>query len=306
MLATAGCKSTQERLSDSLKSYFEDYPELMGVQLCGTSVSGLAGVTVSGLTNSGSGSAGTGTATVTATPVPMAGMPVPAGQCSGTVSFSYNTLRTTTGSTRRSRRTTSSLQLYSVIVTNRTGAGAGAAVPGMPSVPGMPAMPGMTAMPGFPAMTAMPSVPTFPSVPAFPSMPGVPTMPGVPGVAQPIAVGAMSTGTLTMGDGANPASQALYDDYTIMLTAGVPVTIVTRGGPSMTSPGSNLDVYTILMMNGAELTHDDDSAGYPNSRIVFTPPMTGPYTIRVTTFGSGVKQGMYTLQTMPGANPTAQ
>lgn len=302
LLATAGCKSTQERLSDSVKSYFEDYPELMGVQLCGTPVSGLAGITVTGLTNSGSGSAGTGTATVSATPMPTPGMPAPTGQCSGTVSFSYNTLRTTTGVTRRSRRTTSTLQLYGVMVTNRTGAGAGAAgVPGMPMMPtGMPGMPsGMPMMPsGMPMMpTGMPMMPT--------AMPGMPMAPAGP--ATPIVVGGVTTGTLNVGDGMQPPpSGALFDDYSITLTAGVPVTIVTRGGPSMTTPGSNLDVYTILMQNGMELTHDDDSAGNLNSRLIFTPPMTGQYTIRVTTFGSGAKQGMYTLQTMPGAIPTAQ
>lgn len=291
--STTGCKSTKERLTDSVRGYFEDYPELMGMQLCGGPVQGLANVTVANLTNAGSGSAGSGTATVTATPIPMMGMPAPAGQCSGTIAFSYNTTRSTTG-TRRNRRTTSSLNIYNVMVTNRTGAAASA----MPSMPGMPMMPSM------PGMPIMPSMPGMPMMPTMPSMPGMPMAPGG-GVPQPFAVGGVTTGTLTMGDPMTPQG-ALYDDFTMTLTAGAPVTIVTRGGPSMTSPGSNLDVYTIVMQNGVEITHDDDSAGYPNSRVIFTPPMSGQYTVRVTTFGSGIKQGMYTLQSFPGMIPTAR
>lgn len=112
------------------------------------------------------------------------------------------------------------------------------------------------------------------------------------------------TGTLQLGDRVLP-DQSAYDDHTVWLTAGQPVTIVVRGGPSTSSPGSNLDVYTFLMRNGQEVTHDDDSAGNFNSRIVFSAPQTGLYTIRVNTFGGGLKTGAYTIQTWAGANPLA-
>lgn len=143
--------------------------------------------------------------------------------------------------------------------------------------------------------------------PVVNTMAGMPPVgtPGMPGVAQMTAVGQIVTGNLAIGDMMLPNGN-LADDYNIALTAGVPVTIVVRGGPSVTTPGSNLDVYTYLLQNGVELMHDDDSAGYPNSRIIFTPPTTGIYTIRVSTFGSGMRQGMYTVQTWPGANPMAQ
>jgi hypothetical protein len=111
-------------------------------------------------------------------------------------------------------------------------------------------------------------------------------------------------GQLQMGDTVTPEGP-LADDYAVQLVAGQTITIVTRGGPQIMPPGSQLDVYTRVMQNGMELTHDDDSAGYPNSRIIFTAPATGTYVIRVTTYGSSVRQGHYTMQTMPGANPTA-
>jgi hypothetical protein len=135
-----------------------------------------------------------------------------------------------------------------------------------------------------------------------------------PGMMQPgmqpagggmVQVGGMVSGTLQQGDMALQDG-SIADNYNVMLTAGQPVTVVVRGGPSMTTPGSNLDVYTLLLnAQQQELVHDDDSAGNLNSRIVYTPTMTGMYTIRVTTFGSGMKQGAYTLQVMPGANETA-
>jgi len=112
------------------------------------------------------------------------------------------------------------------------------------------------------------------------------------------------TGTLQQGDSVLQDGSA-YDDHTVWLTAGSPVTIVVRGGPSTSSPGSNLDVYTFLMRNGAEVTHDDDSAGNFNSRIIFTPTQTGMYTIRVNTYGGGLKTGAYTIQTWQGAHPEA-
>ena len=119
-----------------------------------------------------------------------------------------------------------------------------------------------------------------------------------------LGVGATVAGELRQGDRAMPDG-SLADDHTIWLTSGQPVTIVVRGGPSTSSPGSNLDVYTILLFNNREVTHDDDSAGSLNSRIVYTPTQTGMYTVRVNTFGPGLRTGAYTVQTWAGANPSA-
>jgi len=141
------------------------------------------------------------------------------------------------------------------------------------------------------------AVPTIPTIPTIPT--GV--MPNSGGGV--IAMGGTAAGVLAQGD-TTLQDQSVGDDYTIMLVAGQPITIVTRGGPSSSTPGSTLDVYTVLLFNNAEVASDDDGAGYPNSRIVYTPTTTGPHTIRVTTFGSGFKGGSYTLQTYPGALPT--
>lgn len=118
----------------------------------------------------------------------------------------------------------------------------------------------------------------------------------------PYAIGSMVQGALQQGD-QQLEDGSVGDDYNVFLQAGQTITVVTRGGPSMTRPGSNLDVYTLILQNGRELTHDDDSAGSFNSRIVFTAPQPGMYTIRVTTYGSGLNQGQYTLVSVPGANP---
>lgn len=119
-----------------------------------------------------------------------------------------------------------------------------------------------------------------------------------------LAIPGTVAGTLQQGDTVLTDGSA-YDDHTVWLTSGQPVTIVVRGGPSTSSPGTNLDVYTFLMRNGAEVMHDDDSAGNFNSRIIFTPTATGMYTIRVNTYGGGLKTGAYTIQTWQGAHPEA-
>ena len=120
-----------------------------------------------------------------------------------------------------------------------------------------------------------------------------------------LAVPGTVQGTLQAGDTQMPDG-SVADDHTVWLTAGQPSTVVVRGGSATTSPGSNLDVYTILLgPNHQEITHDDDSAGNFNSRIIYTPTQTGMYTVRVTTYGSGLKTGAYTVQTYDGANPSA-
>jgi hypothetical protein len=91
----------------------------------------------------------------------------------------------------------------------------------------------------------------------------------------------------------------LSDDYHITLTAGSPVTIVTRGGPSTQNQGQTLDVVTAVICNGQQVARDDDGAGYPNSRIVYTPTASGVCTVRVMGFAGD--QGSYTVQVYAGA-----
>jgi hypothetical protein len=113
-----------------------------------------------------------------------------------------------------------------------------------------------------------------------------------PASGTPIAQGQAVQGVLD-GNGLMLPSGAAADDYVIQLTAGVPVVITTMGGVSNT--GGTLDVYTYLYFNGTEVTHDDDSAGNLGSRIYYTPMYSGTYVIRVSTWGSGLRIGPYTL-----------
>jgi hypothetical protein len=131
------------------------------------------------------------------------------------------------------------------------------------------------------------------------------TAAGHGGGGGPIAIPGTAAGALAVGD-TRLTDGSLGDDYTINLTAGQPVTIVVRGGPSVTEPGSNLDVYAVLLNGTNEVAHDDDSAGNLNARIVYTPTASGPHTLRVTTYGTGMRQGAYTVQTWTGANEAAQ
>jgi hypothetical protein len=118
----------------------------------------------------------------------------------------------------------------------------------------------------------------------------------VPGIAQ----GVLQDGDRVLVDG------SLGDEFSFGMAAGETVTIVTRGGPSQTRPGTPLDVYTVLTHDGLEVGHDDDSAydGHAlNSRIVFTAHDAGSYVVRVTTYGRGPVRGAYQLQTYAGGIP---
>ena len=127
---------------------------------------------------------------------------------------------------------------------------------------------------------------------------------GTRGRVATLAVPSTVNGSFVTGDSTD-TDGALYDEFRLFLSAGSPITLVARGGASRTTPGSNLDMYLVLLQNGVEVTHDDDSAGSLNSRIVFTATTPGFYTVRVRTFGSGVKEGDYTLQSWVGSNPSA-
>lgn len=128
---------------------------------------------------------------------------------------------------------------------------------------------------------------------------------GVARLSGSIAVGGTIVGALEQGDN-TLEDQSLGDDYGIMLTAGVPVTIVVRGGPRTDAPGQTVDAFAMLGINGTTLaTNDDIDGSNLNSRIVYTPTTTGMHTLRVSTSGSGLKMGAYTVTVLPGANPMA-
>jgi hypothetical protein len=158
---------------------------------------------------------------------------------------------------------------------------------GLPTDPAVPATPGTPPMPGMPAM---PGTPPTPGMPQMPQMPAFPTVGG--GV---VTVGSPVAGMFTPGlpvDGDNRA----YMDYSLTLAAPATYTI------TLMSPSSAAyDPYLRLMQNGVELEHDDDGAGYPNSRISrFLAP--GTYTVRVTSFRRGqvAAPAAFTLMAIQG------
>jgi hypothetical protein len=117
------------------------------------------------------------------------------------------------------------------------------------------------------------------------------------GTPRTITLGQTVSGTLEAGDEATPGGTPA-DNFLVSVPAGLPMTLVARRN------GGELDPMIVLLLNDIELARDDDSAGSLNSRVVFVPPTSGTYTIRVTAVGSG--RGAYTLVTMPRADPTAQ
>jgi hypothetical protein len=177
---------------------------------------------------------------------------------------------------------------------------AGAVPPvGPASLPLLPALPGVLQAP-----RGTPAVPGATTPPAGTS--GLAVADARAGdAAVPLAIPGTIAGSLTASDARQPDG-SVADEYALRLTAGAPVTIVVRGGPAVDTPGRNLDVFAVLLLENTEVTHDDDSAdNVTNARIVFTPTTSGTYILRVTTFGGGLHEGPYTVQTWTGANDEA-
>jgi hypothetical protein len=131
-----------------------------------------------------------------------------------------------------------------------------------------------------PAMpdTATPGMPGAPTAPAVPEMPAAPTMPTQGG--QMVTVGVPMSGVFAPGLPVDGEDRA-YIDYTLNVAAPGNYTI------NLVSPNSAAyDPFLRLLQNGVELEHDDDSGGYPNSRIT-RQLAPGNYTVRVTSFRRG-------------------
>ncbi|MEI8257402.1 MAG: hypothetical protein WCJ30_17140, partial [Deltaproteobacteria bacterium] len=79
------------------------------------------------------------------------------------------------------------------------------------------------------------------------------------------------------------------------------LSIAVHGGPSWTTQGGQLDPM-VQVLNSADflVAQDDDSGGGTDSLLIFTPVRGGQYTIRVTSYGGGMNQGYYTLNTRYG------
>ena len=126
----------------------------------------------------------------------------------------------------------------------------------------------------------------------------------------PLQIGSSVQGMLQYGD-RTLQNGALANDYLVTLAPGQAVSIAVHGGPSWTTPGGRLDpMVQVLGYNGYQnganeyvLAQDDDSGGGQDSRLIFTAPSGGTYRVRVTTFGGGMNQGYYTINTRYGVQP---
>ena len=100
-------------------------------------------------------------------------------------------------------------------------------------------------------------------------------------------------GSLSSGDaqGGPRGSGYYFDDVEFTGTAGTTVVIETTSAV--------FDTYLYLLDEDCQvLTSDDDGGSGTLSRIVYTLPRSGVYTIVVTTFGAG-ETGSYTLELNP-------
>ncbi|MEI8254099.1 MAG: PPC domain-containing protein [Deltaproteobacteria bacterium] len=135
----------------------------------------------------------------------------------------------------------------------------------------------------------------------------VPPAAQLPPVPVQLAIPSLVQGELRTGDMAIPGdSGRVGDHYILHLTAGQPVTFVARGG-TQASTGSPLDMMMFLYQNHNLIMTDDDSASDGsalNPRIVYTPPTTGVYVLRVTSYGGDFRQAPYALQAYAGALDT--
>jgi hypothetical protein len=108
--------------------------------------------------------------------------------------------------------------------------------------------------------------------------------------AQPIAVGGSTTGTLAQSDARNEERSSFMDAYQITLAAGQSVDIRMNS--------DEFDTYLFIgqQHQGGFEAYDqnDDFGGTLNSRLRFSAPEAGTYTIQATSFGSETT-GNYSL-----------
>jgi hypothetical protein len=102
--------------------------------------------------------------------------------------------------------------------------------------------------------------------------------------------GELATSDPRMRDGSH------FDDYALDLAAGEPVRLELRGGPTRGFLCHALDVELRVLDGDRVLAADDDGAGRLASRLDFTAPRAGRYTVRVMAHGPWVNTGPYTLR----------
>ena len=94
---------------------------------------------------------------------------------------------------------------------------------------------------------------------------------------------------------------SVYDDHALDLAAGERATITLRGGPAAGVLCRRLDVELRVLDGERTVADDDDGAGELSSRVAFTAPHAGRYTVRVMTHGPWLNLGDYTVRVDRGA-----
>jgi hypothetical protein len=113
-----------------------------------------------------------------------------------------------------------------------------------------------------------------------------------PAFAQPLAMGDTVSGALAEGDARNDGREAWMDTYQLTLGEGQSVRL------DMTSD-EGMDTYLLIGVQSdgyfeEYASNDDRGDGTLNSRLTFTAPFAGEYTIQATSFGADTV-GPYTL-----------
>ena len=104
-----------------------------------------------------------------------------------------------------------------------------------------------------------------------------------------IAVGGSANGSLTTTDCASTVRSGgtyYYDNFTFEAVAGTPYTITLNS--------TAFDAYLYLLNGSTVLAQNDDGNGGTNSRIVYTPAVSGPLTLHATSYRTSVN-GAYTV-----------
>ncbi len=112
-----------------------------------------------------------------------------------------------------------------------------------------------------------------------------------------ISCGQSKSGSFASGDAYSPERPGSYaDNYTASLTAGQQVTI------DLTAP-SNFDTYLYLKNSSGQVVASNDDVGSSNynSRIAYSVPASGAYTIEATTYSAGATSS-YTLSLSCGSS----
>ena len=104
-----------------------------------------------------------------------------------------------------------------------------------------------------------------------------------------IAVGGTSNGNLAPTDCASRVRSGgtyYYDNFTFQAVAGTPYTITLNS--------TAFDAYLYLLNGGTVLAQNDDGNGGRNSKIVYTPTISGTLTIHTTSYSASAT-GAYTV-----------